>query len=71
MGDLDVRWRRAFYSVAETPDLSSVLELVALEKEGPEGLAVITHLRKLLTAAEVRVRLEGVGRVKHHFSPQV
>ena len=71
MGDLDVWWWRAFHPVAETPDLSSVLELVPLEEEGSEGLAVIAHLRELLTAAEIRVGLEGVGRVKHHFAPQV
>ena len=71
MGDLDVGWWCSFNPVAETPDLSSVLELVPLEEEGPEGLAVIAHLRKLLAATEIRVRLESVGRVKHHFSPQV
>ena len=71
MGDLDVgRWR-AFHPITQTTDLSSVLELVPLEEERSEGLAVIAHLRKLLTAAEIRVGLEGVGRVKHHFAPQV
>ena len=71
MGDLDVGWWSAFHPITQTTDLSSVLELVPLEEEGPEGLAVIAHLRKLLAAAEIRVGLEGVGRVKHHFCPQV
>ena len=71
MSDLDVGWWSAFHPITQTTDLSSVLELVPLEEEGPEGLAVIAHLRKLLAAAEIRVGLEGVGRVKHHFSPQV
>ena len=71
MGDLDVWWWSAFYPITQTTDLSSVLELVPLEEERSEGLAVVAHLRKLLTAAEIRVGLEGVGRVKHHFAPHV
>ena len=71
MGDLDVWGRCPFHPITQTTDLSSVLELVPLEEERSEGLAVIAHLRKLLAAAEIRVRLESVGRVKHHFSPQV
>ena len=71
MGDLDVRWWCPFHPITQTTDLGSVLELVALEEERPEGFAVITHFRELLAAAEIRVGLEGVGRVKHHFSPQV
>ena len=61
MGDLDVRWWCPFHPITQTTDLSSVLELVPLEEEGPEGLAVITHFRKLLAVAEVRIRLKGVG----------
>ena len=71
MSDLDVWWWRSLHPITQTTDLSSVLELVPLEEEGPEGLAVFAHLRELLAAAEVRVRLEGVGRVKNHFCPQV
>jgi len=71
MSNLNIRWRRSFNPITETPNLSSVLELVPLEEERSEGLAVVAHLRKLLTAAEIRVGLEGVGRVKHHFAPHV
>ena len=71
MGDLDVGWWCPFNPVAETPNLRPVLELVALEEEGSEGLAVIAHFRELLTATEIRVGLERVGRIKHHFCPQV
>ena len=71
MGDLDVgRWR-AFHPITQTTDLGPVLELVPLKKERSEGFAVVAHFRELLAAAEIRVGLEGVGRVKHHFSPQV
>ena len=70
MGDLDVgRWR-AFHPITQTTDLSSVLELVSLEEERSEGLAVIAHLRKLFAAAEIRIRLKGVRRIKHHLFPQ-
>ena len=71
MSDLDVGWWSAFHPITQTTDLSSVLELVSLEEERSEGLAVVAHFRELLAAAEIRVGLEGVGRVKHHFSPQV
>ena len=58
MSDLDVWWWCSFNPVAETPNLRPVLELVALQEEGPKGLAVVTHLSKLLAASEVRIRLE-------------
>ena len=70
MGDLDVGWWSAFHPITQTTDLSSVLELVPLEEEGSEGFAVIAHFRELLAAAEIRIRLEGVGRIKHHLFPQ-
>ena len=53
MGNLNIRWRGAFNPITQTTDLSSVLELVALKEEGPEGLSVFTHFRKLLAAAEI------------------
>ena len=71
MGDLDVGWWCPFHPITQTTDLGSVLELVALEEERSEGFAVVAHLRELLAAAEIRVGLESVGRVKHHFCPQV
>ena len=70
MGDLDVGWWCSFHPITQTTDLSSVLELVALEEERSEGFAVVAHLRELLAAAEIRVGLEGVGRIKHHLFPQ-
>ena len=69
MGDLNVWWWSAFYPITQTTDLRPVLELVALQEECPEGLAVIAHLRKLLAAAEIRIRLKGVWRIKHHLFP--
>ena len=71
MGDLDVGWWRSLNPITQTTDLSSVLELVPLKEESPEGLAVVAHLRELLAVAEIRVGLERVGRIKHHFCPQV
>ena len=53
MGNLNIRWRCSFHPIAETTDLGSVLELIALKEEGPEGLSVFTHFRKLLAAAEI------------------
>lgn len=61
MGNLHIRWWRSLHPITQTTDLSSVLELVSLEKEGPEGLTILTHFRKLLAASEVRIRLKGVG----------
>ena len=53
MSDLEVgRWC-PFHPITQSMDLSSVLELVALEKERSEGLAVIAHFRELLAAAEI------------------
>jgi len=53
MGNLDVWWWRSFHPVAQPSDLSSVLELIALKEEGPEGLSVFTHFRELLSTSEV------------------
>ena len=53
MGNLHIRWWRSLHPITQTTDLSSVLELVALEKERSEGLAVIAHFRELLAAAEI------------------
>ena len=53
MGNLNIRWRGAFNPITQTTDLSSVLELVALEEECAEGFAIVAHFRKLLTAAEI------------------
>jgi hypothetical protein len=58
VGDLDVWWWSAFHPITQTTDLGSVLELVALEEERSEGLAVITHLSELLATSEVRIRLK-------------
>ena len=53
MSNLNIRWRRSFNPITETPNLSSVLELVALEEECAEGFAVVAYFRKLLAAAEI------------------
>jgi len=53
MGYLNIRWRGAFYPITQTTDLSSALELVALQEEVPKGFAIVAHFRKLLAAAEI------------------
>ena len=53
MCNLNIRQWRSLHPITQTTDLSSVLELISLEKEGPEGLTILAHFRKLLTAAEI------------------
>ena len=60
MGNLNIRRWCSLNPITQTTDLSSVLELIPLKEEGPEGLTVLAHFRKLLAASEVRIRLEGV-----------
>jgi len=53
VSDLNIRWWGAFNPVAQSSDLSFVLELIPLEEECSEGFAIVTHLCELLAATEV------------------
>jgi hypothetical protein len=58
MGNLNIWWRGPFNPVAQPSDLSFVLELIALKEKCSEGFTIITHLSKLLSTSEVRIRLK-------------